>query len=99
MPIYMRLPKRGFTNLCQGLQLRSIWPRSAGAVDAGKLDASETVTVEALKAAGVVSSRPRRRAPVLAKGELNRWSREPPSKCRCLQGAGRKRRSKKQAAR
>ncbi len=54
MPIYRRLPKRGFTNVL-ALEFNEVsLTRVQQAIDAGKLDASAPVTVEALKAAGVV---------------------------------------------
>lgn len=54
MPVHRRLPKRGFTNIfAKNLNAVNIG-RLQQAVDAGKLDASAVVTVDALKAAGVV---------------------------------------------
>ena len=54
MPIYMRLPKRGFTPRGQKTMAWINLGRLAKAVEAGKLDASN-VTEESLVAAGVVS--------------------------------------------
>lgn len=54
MPIYRRLPKRGFVNLfANSYNVVSIG-RVQTAIDAGKLDATKPVTVEALREAGVV---------------------------------------------
>jgi large subunit ribosomal protein L15 len=54
MPIYRRLPKRGFTNIfAKDFNVVSLG-RIQAAVDAKKLDAGKTVDVEALKAAGVI---------------------------------------------
>lgn len=54
MPIYRRLPKRGFTNIfAKNFNIVSL-ERIQTAVDAGKLDASSVVTIEALIAAGVI---------------------------------------------
>lgn len=54
MPIYMRLPKRGF-NVPNAKQLNIVsLGRVQIAIDAGKLDANATVTVETLKTAGVL---------------------------------------------
>lgn len=54
MPIYRRLPKRGFTNIfAKDFNTVSV-ERVQTAIDAGKLDASAVVTVEALVAAGVI---------------------------------------------
>ena len=54
MPIYRRLPKRGFTNIfAKDFNTVSV-ERVQTAIDAGKLDASAVVTVETLVAAGVI---------------------------------------------
>lgn len=54
MPIYRRLPKRGFTNIfAKKFNVVSVG-RIQEAVDAGKLDAKASVTAETLIAAGVI---------------------------------------------
>lgn len=54
MPIYRRLPKRGFTNIfAKKFNVVSVG-RIQEAVDAGKLDAKASVTAEALIDAGVI---------------------------------------------
>lgn len=54
MPIYMRLPKRGFNaRNSKDYNIVSL-ARVQIAIDAGKLDAKATVDVAALKAAGIV---------------------------------------------
>ncbi|MBX8826744.1 MULTISPECIES: 50S ribosomal protein L15 [Brucellaceae] len=54
MPIYRRLPKRGFTNIfAKKFNVVSVG-RIQEAVDAGKLDAKASVTSEALIAAGII---------------------------------------------
>lgn len=54
MPLHRRLPKRGFTNIfAKEYNIVSL-SRVQEALDAGKLDASAAVTVETLKAAGIV---------------------------------------------
>ncbi|MGX7872717.1 50S ribosomal protein L15 [Mesorhizobium sp. ORM6] len=54
MPLYRRLPKRGFNNLfAKSFTVVSL-ARIQEAVDAKKLDAKTTVTAEALVAAGVI---------------------------------------------
>lgn len=54
MPIYMRLPKRGF-NVPNAKHFNIVsLGRIQTAIDAGKLDAKKAVTVEALKEAGVL---------------------------------------------
>ncbi|MGL3609128.1 50S ribosomal protein L15 [Rhizobium sp. G187] len=54
MPIYRRLPKRGFNNIFASEYVTVSVGRIQAAIDAGKLDASKTVDAAALKAAGVI---------------------------------------------
>ena len=54
MPLYRRLPKRGFKNIFAKDFNEVSLGRIQVAIDAKKLDASEAVTVEALVKAGVV---------------------------------------------
>ena len=54
MPIYRRLPKRGFNNIFKDDFVVVSVARIQAAVDAGKLDAAKTVDAAALKAAGVI---------------------------------------------
>lgn len=69
MPIYRRLPKRGFNNPgARDLNEVNIG-RIQEAIDAKKLDASTVVTVEVLVAAGVCS-RVRDGVKILGVGEL-----------------------------
>ena len=69
MPLHRRLPKRGFTNIFR-LDYNEI---SVGAIqqaiDAGKLDASATVTVEMLVAVGLLR-RPKDGVRLLGGGEI-----------------------------
>ncbi|ESQ76580.1 50S ribosomal protein L15 [Asticcacaulis sp. AC402] len=54
MPLYMRMPKRGFNNpFALKLAEVNLW-RLQDAVDAGKIDASKPVDGAALVAAGVI---------------------------------------------
>ncbi len=54
MPIYRRLPKRGFTNYT-GKEFNTVSVgRIQAAIDAKKLDAKADVTMETLKAAGII---------------------------------------------
>lgn len=54
MPIYRRLPKRGFTNIFgNDFNIVSVG-RIQIAIDAGKLDDKKPVTAESLKEAGVI---------------------------------------------
>ena len=54
MPLYQRLPKRGFTNIFRKDYAEVNVGRIQVAIDAKKLDAKETVTAETLKDAGVI---------------------------------------------
>ena len=54
MPIYRRLPKRGFKNIFAKNFNTVTLERVQAAVDANKLDAKKPVTVEALVEAGVL---------------------------------------------
>ncbi|MDL2398364.1 50S ribosomal protein L15 [Rhizobium calliandrae] len=69
MPIYRRLPKRGFTNIFAADYVVVSLARIQAAVDAGKLDAKATVDAAALKAAGVIR-RVKDGVRVLSDGEL-----------------------------
>lgn len=69
MPIYRRLPKRGFKNIfSKNFNVVSL-ERLQGAVDNGRLDAKASVDVAALIAAGIIR-RPLDGFRVLADGEL-----------------------------
>ena len=69
MPIHMRLPKRGFNNI----NAKSFVPVNIGrlqeAIDAKKIDAKKPITVDVLKAAGVVT-RVKDGVRLLGNGEL-----------------------------
>lgn len=54
MPLHRRLPKRGFRSRSRDEFNEVSLARLQGAVDAGRLDASKPVDVNALKAAGIV---------------------------------------------
>lgn len=54
MAIYRRLPKRGFNNKFRKDYVTINLGRLQAAVDAGKLDAGQTVNAESLVAAGVI---------------------------------------------
>ena len=70
MPVYRRLPKRGFNNLFAKSFNEVSVGRVQTAIDAGKLDASKTVDSAALKAAGVIR-REKDGFRLLSDGELN----------------------------
>jgi large subunit ribosomal protein L15 len=70
MPLYRRLPKRGFSNVNFATDLNAVnLKRIQQAVDAGKLDPKVTVTAEALRSAGVFSKL-RDGVKILSVGEL-----------------------------
>jgi len=69
MPLYRRLPKRGFTNIFRKNYAEINLDRLQRAVDAGKIDAAKPVTEEALRQAGLVNGR-YDGVRLLAKGEL-----------------------------
>lgn len=54
MPIYRRLPKRGFTNIFAKQFVEVNLGQLQSAIDAGKLDAKKNITAEALVEAGLV---------------------------------------------
>jgi large subunit ribosomal protein L15 len=70
MPLYRRVPKRGFTNVFRKNYAEVNVGRLQEAIDAKKLDASKTIDGEALVASGVVR-RVLDGVRLLAKGELN----------------------------
>jgi large subunit ribosomal protein L15 len=69
MPIYRRLPKRGFNNIFRADYVVVSLGRIQAAVDAKKLDGKQTVDAAALKAAGVIR-RVKDGVRILADGEL-----------------------------
>ncbi len=72
LPIYRRMPKRGFTNVFR----LTYAPVNLGALDkaieAGRLDATQPITEEILRSAGLVSTRRVAGIRLLAMGELRR---------------------------
>lgn len=54
MPIYRRLPKRGFTPINAKEYAELNLGRLQAAIEAGKINAAETITAEILAAAGLV---------------------------------------------
>ncbi len=69
MPIHRRLPKRGFTNIFRKEFAVANLGRIQTAIDAGKLDAKETITIAKLQESGVVG-KVVDGVRLLAKGEL-----------------------------
>jgi large subunit ribosomal protein L15 len=72
MPIYRRLPKRGFVNLFR----KAYAPVNLGALEAaiaaGRLDPAQPITEESLRAAGLVRGGKAAGVRLLAKGEITR---------------------------
>ena len=69
MPLYRRLPKRGFNNIFAKSYNAVSLARIQAAIDAKKLDAKATVTAEALIKAGVIR-RPLDGVRILSDGDL-----------------------------
>jgi large subunit ribosomal protein L15 len=69
MPIYRRLPKRGFNNIFASDYVVVSLGRIQTAIDAKKLSASDAIDAAALKAAGVIR-REKDGVRILADGEL-----------------------------
>lgn len=69
MPIYRRLPKRGFTNLFRKQYGVLNLGRLQAAIEAGRVDAGQPITGAGLVAAGVVKEA-KDGVRLLAKGEL-----------------------------
>lgn len=69
MPLHMRIPKRGFNNIFAKDYAEVNFGAIQKALDAGKLDAKDTVDHDALKAAGLARGG-KDGVRLLAKGEL-----------------------------
>ena len=69
MPVYRRLPKRGFNNPFKKVFSPLNLDRLQAAIDAGKLDPKKTVDLPALRAAGLIGKR-LDGVRLLARGEL-----------------------------
>jgi large subunit ribosomal protein L15 len=72
MPIYRRLPKRGFHNLFRKVYAPINLGDLARAIEAGKLDGAQPITEDTLRAAGLVSGRKVAGVRLLAMGEIGR---------------------------
>ena len=70
LPIYRRLPKRGFVNIFRKEYAPVNLGAIAKAIELGKLDAGQPITEETLKAAGLVRSSGHAGIRLLAMGEL-----------------------------
>ncbi|MBE9552794.1 MAG: 50S ribosomal protein L15 [Proteobacteria bacterium] len=71
MPIYRRMPKRGFTNIFRKEFAVVNLGRLQQAIDDKRLDAKKTIDTAALMAAGLVGRRVGDGVRLLANGELN----------------------------
>ena len=69
MPLYRRLPKRGFNNIFALDFVEVNTGRLQQAIDAGRLDAGKPIDAAALRAAGLIG-RPRDGVRLLGKGEI-----------------------------
>ena len=72
MPIYRRLPKRGFTNVFRKEYAPLNLGALAAAIEAGRIDAAQPIDEAKLFAAGLVKSGKVAGIRLLAKGELSR---------------------------
>ena len=69
MPIYRRLPKRGFKNIFRKDYAEVNLGRLQAAIEAGKVDAAKAITTEVLVASGLIGG-PLDGVRLLARGEL-----------------------------
>lgn len=69
MPLYQRLPKRGFNNINRKTFVPVNLGRLQEAIDAEKIDVSSPITIDVLQASGLVNA-VRDGVRLLAKGEL-----------------------------
>ncbi len=72
LPIYRRLPKRGFVNIFRKEYAPVNIGALARAVEAGKLDATSTIDEDALRVAGLVRGGKIAGVRLLANGEITR---------------------------
>jgi len=72
MPIYRRLPKRGFFNPFRKEYAPVNLGRLDAAIAAGRIDASQPITEDTLRAAGLIRSGKIAGVRLLAKGEITR---------------------------
>ena len=70
MPLYRRLPKRGFTNIFKKRYREINLNRVQSAIEAGKIDVSQPINLTVMKNAGLIKT-PRDGVRLLAQGTLN----------------------------
>lgn len=72
LPIYRRLPKRGFVNLSRKIYAPVNLGKLDAAIEAGRLNADATITEADLRAAGLVGGRKIAGVRLLGRGEITR---------------------------
>ena len=72
LPIYRRLPKRGFTNIFRKEYAPVNLAALEAAIEAGRIDAGQPITEDTLRAAGLVRGGKIVGVRLLANGELTR---------------------------
>jgi large subunit ribosomal protein L15 len=72
LPIYRRLPKRGFTNLFRKEYAPVNLDALVAAIDAGRIDPAVPITEDSLRAAGLVRGGKINGVRLLARGEIGR---------------------------
>jgi len=72
LPIYRRLPKRGFTNIFRKEYAPVNLAALEAAIEAGRIDAGQPITEDTLRAAGLVRGGKIAGVRLLANGELTR---------------------------
>ena len=70
MPLYRRLPKRGFTNIFRKRYREINLSRVQSAIEAGKIDVSKPIDLSVMQSAGLLKT-PRDGVRLLARGTLN----------------------------
>ena len=70
MPLYRRLPKRGFTNIFRKRYREINLNRIQSAIEVGKIDVSKTIDLSVMQSAGLLKT-PRDGVRLLARGTLN----------------------------
>ena len=70
MPLYRRLPKRGFTNIFRKRYREINLNRVQAAIEAGKIDISQPINLNIMQSAGLIKT-PRDGVRLLAQGTLN----------------------------
>jgi large subunit ribosomal protein L15 len=72
LPIYRRLPKRGFRNIFRKVYAPLNLDVLESAVESGKLDPAQTITEASLRAAGLIGTGKVDGVRLLARGEVTR---------------------------